>query len=157
MEKYRTLVPRFWALILDTVLLLPLAIVDDLIKGAGFSQEAKWALYLTVSLAQTVYFIAMHAAFGQTVGKMLMKVKVLDSLSESPIKFRQAILRDLPQILATIGSFVFLYPLSLADIDPNAPDYWKNPFMILIFIWGVADIIAPFTNDKRRALHDYIA
>ena len=98
MEKYQTLVPRFWALILDSVLLLPLAIVDGLIKDAGFSQESKWTLYLTVSLAQTIYFIAMHGAFGQTVGKMLMKVKVLDSASETPISFWQATLRDLPQV-----------------------------------------------------------
>ena len=156
MEKYQTLFPRLAAIILDIILLLPLAIIEQLIKSAEFSPSSKWALFFIINLAQTIYFIVMHGLYGQTVGKMLMKVKVLD-FSEAPIKFRQSILRDLPQILFTVGSAVFLYPLSLNEIDPNSPDYWKNPFFILITVWGVADMIAVLTNDKRRALHDYLA
>ncbi|HEX8249857.1 MAG TPA: RDD family protein [Pyrinomonadaceae bacterium] len=156
MERYRTLLPRFAALILDVVLLLPLAIVDEQIKSAAFSQEFKWVLFLITDLAEIIYFIVMHGLFGQTVGKMLMNVKVLD-VSEAPVKFRQAILRDLPQLLFIIGSFIFLYPLSLVEIDPNSPAYWKNPFFILIFVWGIVDLLAVLTNEKRRALHDYIA
>ncbi|MDQ3801526.1 MAG: RDD family protein [Acidobacteriota bacterium] len=157
MEKYRTLLPRFCAIILDIILLLPLGIITELIKGAEFSQEAKFALLLAVNLAQTTYFIVMHGLFGQTVGKMLMKVRVLDVVSESAIKFRQAFIRDLPQLLFTIGSFIFLYPLSPDQIDPNSPDYWKNPIFVLMFVWGVSDALAVLTNDKRRALHDYLA
>lgn len=156
MEKYRTLLPRFCAIILDIILLLPLSIIAELIKSAELSREAKFALFLALNLAQTTYFIVMHGLFGQTVGKMLMKVKVLD-VSESAIKFRQAFIRDLPQLLFTIGSFIFLYPLSPDEIDPNSPDYWKNPIFILMFVWGVSDAFAVLTNDKRRALHDYLA
>lgn len=156
MEKYRTLVPRFWALLLDAVLLLPLAIGEELVKSAAFSQELKWVLFLAISLAYVIYFVVMHGLFGQTVGKMLMKVKVLD-FSEAPIKFRQALLRDLPQLVTTVGSFIFLYPLTATVMDPNSPDYWKNPFIILMLIWNVADMVSPFTNVKRRALHDYLA
>ena len=156
MEKYRTLVPRFWALILDAVLLLPLAIVEEMVKSAGFSQPLKWSLFFIISLAYITYFIVMHGLFGQTVGKMLMKVKVLD-FSEAPVKFRQAILRDAPQIFFTAGSFIFLYPLTQNDIDPNSPDYWINPFVILMLVWGVADVISAIANDKRRSLHDYLA
>lgn len=156
MEKYRTLLPRFCAIILDIILLLPLSIIAELVKSAEFSQEVKFALFLALNLAQMIYFIVMHGLFGQTVGKMLMKVKVLD-VSESAIKFRQAVIRDLPQVLFTIGSFIFLYPLSPDQIDPNSPDYWKNPMFILIFVWGVSDALAVLTNDKRRALHDYLA
>jgi uncharacterized RDD family membrane protein YckC len=156
MEKYRTLLPRFCAIILDIILLLPLGIIAELIKSAEFSQETKFALFLALNLAQTFYVIVMHGLFGQTVGKMLMKVKVLD-VSESAIKFRQAVIRDLPQLLFTIGSFIFLYPLSPDQIDPNSPDYWKNPIFVLMFVWGVSDALAVLTNDKRRALHDYLA
>jgi uncharacterized RDD family membrane protein YckC len=156
MEKYQTLWLRFLALILDIILLLPLGIAAELIKSGGFSPKFKFALLFSVSLAQTIYFIVMHGLYGQTVGKMLMKVKVLD-VSESAIKFRQAIVRDLPQVLFTVGSFIFYYPLSPDEIEPNSPEYWKNPFFILIFVWGVADLLTVLTNDKRRALHDYIA
>lgn len=156
MEKYRTIVPRFGALILDTVLLLPLGIVEELVKSAAFSQSSKWFLALIISLAYIIYFVVMHGWCGQTVGKMLMKVKVL-TFSETPMSFRQAILREAPQIVTTIGSFIFLYPLTQNDIDSNSPDYWKNPFIILMLIWGVADVIAALTNHKCRALHDYLA
>jgi uncharacterized RDD family membrane protein YckC len=156
MEKYQTLWLRFLALILDIILLLPLGIAAELIKGDGFSQEVKFALLFIVSLAHTIYFIVMHGFYGQTVGKMLMKVKVLD-VSESAIKFRQAIVRDLPQVLFTVGSFIFYYPLTPDQIEPNSPENWKNPFFVLIFIWSVADLLAVLTNDKRRAAHDYIA
>jgi uncharacterized RDD family membrane protein YckC len=156
MEKYRTLWWRFCALILDIILLLPLVIIAEAVKSAGFSSEVRPVLFLIINLVQTTYFIVMHGVYGQTVGKMLMKIKVLDA-SESPIKFRQAVIRDLPQLLSTVGSFIFFYPLSPDEIDPNSPDYWKNPFFVLIFIWGIADLLSVLTNDKRRALHDYLA
>lgn len=156
MEKYQTLIPRFCALILDAILLLPLAIIEELIKSDGFSQSSKWVLFFIVGLAETMYFVVMHGLFGQTVGKMLMKIRVLD-ISETPLKFRQAILRDLPQLLLVAGSFIFLYPSAPNEIEPSSPDYWKNPFFVLILIWGVADLVVFFTNEKRRALHDYIA
>ena len=156
MEKYRTLAPRFLALILDIILLLPLGIVEELIKNAAFSQGFKWALSFIISLGYIIYFVVMHGWFGQTVGKMLMKVKVL-SFSETPMSFRQAVLRESPQIFLTVGSFIFLYPLTQNDIDPNSEDYWKNPFAILMLIWGIADLIAALASDKRRALHDYLA
>lgn len=156
MEKYQTLWLRFWALILDVILLLPLVIITESIKTAGFSAAVKPVLFLLINLVQTIYFMVMHGVYGQTVGKMLMKIKVLD-VSESPVKFRQAIIRDLPQLLSTVGSFIFYYPLAPDEIDPNSPDYWKNPFFVLIFVWGVADLLSVLTNDKRRALHDYLA
>lgn len=146
--------PRFQALILDSILLLPLSIFDQLLHGADFSPAAKLVLLFTLNLAGTIYFIAMHTIFGQTVGKMLMKVKVLDASAEAPVKFYQACLRDLPQILFVVGSFVFLNPLASDEI--NSPEYVKNPFVILMILWGFADIASVFTNEKRRALHDYI-
>jgi uncharacterized RDD family membrane protein YckC len=156
MEKYQTLFPRLAAIILDIILLLPLAIIEQLIKSAEFAPVGKWALFFILNFAQIIYFVVMHGLYGQTVGKMLMKVQVTD-FSEAKISFRQAMMRDLPQILFTVGSSLFLYPLSLNEIDPNSPDYWKNPFIVLISVWGIADALAVLTNDKRRALHDYLA
>ncbi|HEX8367237.1 MAG TPA: RDD family protein [Pyrinomonadaceae bacterium] len=156
MEKYQTFSARFWALTLDSILLLPLGILQELIKSAEYSENLKWILFFIVNLAEIIYFIVMHGLFGQTVGKMLAKVKVLD-VSEAPIKFRQAVLRDAPQLLFTVCSYSFLYPLTPADIQVNSIALWKIPFLFLILAWGVADLVVFFTNDKRRALHDYIA
>ncbi|HLM02638.1 MAG TPA: RDD family protein [Pyrinomonadaceae bacterium] len=157
MEKYRTLAPRLGALILDLILLLPLAIFDELIKSAGFSPTVKFALFFIVALAEMIYYVVLHGLFGQTVGKMLMKVRVQDAATGSEIKFRQALLRDLPLILLIVGTFAFSYPVSPDEIDPNSPEYWKNPFTALIIVYGIVDLLSALTNDKRRALHDYIA
>lgn len=157
MGKYRTLEPRLGALILDLILLLPLAIFDELIKSAGFSPPVKFALFFIVGLAETAYYIILHGLFGQTVGKMLMNVRVLDAATESEIKFRQAFMRDLPLVLLIVGTFVFSYPAAPDEIDPNSPAYWKNPFTVLLVVYGIVDLLSALTNDKRRALHDYIA
>ena len=95
MEKYRTFVPRFGALILDTVLLLPLGIVEELDEKRRIFPKLQMVFsfdYRLFSLAFNL-FVVMHGLYGQTVGKMLMKVKVL-TFSETPMKFRQAILRE---------------------------------------------------------------
>lgn len=158
MEKYQTLYPRAVALLLDSVLLLPIGILDEWVKSLALPREIFYILIFGINMAGTVYFITMHGLFGQTVGKMLMKVKVLD-VSESPLKFRQAILRDLPQILFVIGSFVFMSSalLSTEEAAAESSDYFRHPLVILMLIWGFADIAVFFTNEKYRALHDYIA
>lgn len=158
MEKYQTLYPRALALILDSVLLLPLGILDEWMRTLTLRQEILYILLFGINIASILYFIIMHGLFGQTVGKMLMKVKVLD-ISESSLKFRQAVLRDLPQILFIIGSFIFMNPLLLStgEMTTEALDYFKYPLVILMLLWGFADVIVFFTNDKFRALHDYIA
>lgn len=157
MEKYRTLMPRFCALILDLIMLLPLVIADELIKSAGFSGQVKWILFFIDGIVEILYYVVMHALFGQTVGKMLMKVTVLDAATETPVNWRQAFMRDLPFLVLTAGAFIFEYPLSPDEIDPNSPQYWRNPFLTLILVYSIVDLLSALTNDKRRALHDYLA
>ncbi len=156
MNKYQTFLPRFLALVLDTILLLPLGIVEDSVKNSVFSDQLKLALIIALGLANVTYFIVMHTLFGQTVGKMLMKVKVLD-VSESALKFRQALLRDLPQIIFIFGSLIFTNPLLLDEQAADSPNLLSNPYYTVILLWGIADIVVFFTNDKRRALHDFVA
>lgn len=155
MGKYQTLYPRFWALILDSILLLPIAIIDDVVRGSALDANAKSALIIVLAFASTIYVILMHGFGGQTVGKMLLKVVVLD-VSEKPLRFWQAVLRSAPQLLLIAASFV-LVPDLLGDEPPAPESFNTNPFFLLTSLWGLADIIVFFTNDKRRALHDYIA
>jgi uncharacterized RDD family membrane protein YckC len=158
MENHPTVVPRICAIILDSILLLPLAIIDQLVRDSGLQPEIIIALLFIVSISYSIYFITMHKIFGQTVGKMLMKVKVL-SFDESPIKFWQTVVRDLPQILLVTASFIFENPLVNATAETNSEslDILKSPIVILSMMWGIADIICFFTSEKHRALHDFIA
>lgn len=151
-DKYRTFAPRLLALVLDTVLLLPLTIAADMATGMEAGETTKQSIIFGLNVAAVVYFVVMHALFGQTVGKMLMKVKVVD-LTEAPIGFKRAILRDIPQIIFTFFSLV---PFLTAPLSEN-PELQVNILTLGLMAWSFADIAVFLSNEKRRALHDYIA
>lgn len=160
MNKYNTLYARFFALILDSVLLLPLGILSEWSKEFADAPVKFQLSKIFIYSASFFYVVLMHYFFGQTVGKMLMKIKVLD-LSEKPISFFQSVLRDIAQLLSIFVFVIFGDPEFFINQSKDVAEFAKNPvansFYILLMIYGLADIIVFFTNEKRRALHDYIA
>ncbi|MGB7068349.1 MAG: RDD family protein [Pyrinomonadaceae bacterium] len=155
MNKYHTFGPRFWALVLDSILLLPLGIADSVASEmtGGYS---RLGLSISITIVYITYFVVMHAVFGQTVGKMLMKVRVLD-LSESKMRPVQALLRSLPELMLSLASVAFMFFFIPRESIVDPAEFWRNPFQILMLLWAMADITVFFINDKRRALHDMIA
>jgi uncharacterized RDD family membrane protein YckC len=151
MEKYNTLWRRFIALFIDSIILIPV----------------NWGIALALSiinilptlitsaftgLISVLYYILMHYYFGQTVGKMAGKVKVLDD-SETPVNFGQSVLRSLPQLLPVMFAFSF----STADETADSIALWAGLIYGFTGLFSIADIIVCLANDKRRALHDFIA
>ena len=106
----------------------------------------------------------MHGIKGQTIGKIICKVKVYDK-SEGPLSLKQAVLRDIVPIVSNIISSLYLFS--------NVDNYYKYltgrimhlgllPKWIVILlmmhsIWFFIEIITMLANKKRRALHDYLA
>jgi uncharacterized RDD family membrane protein YckC len=151
MSKYQTFFPRLGALILDAVLLLPLSVLADWIAGTEMDAGVKSAVSISIDFANIFYFIVLHALFGQTVGKMLLKVKVL-SVAEERLGWRRAIIRDLPQLI-----FVAISLIPMVNNDLGVKDVPLTPVGILVAMWGLADIAVFFSTPKHRALHDLIA
>ncbi len=158
MEKFRTVIPRILAILLDNILLLPLTIVDQYARGIDLARGQMLVLLFIISVSYSIYFILMHRLFGQTVGKMLMKVKVLD-LAESRISLRRAVLRDLPPIFLLAAMFIFTDPLAVVnpDAEPDARLILNNPIALIQTIWAITDLIFFLTTKRHRALHDLIA
>lgn len=156
MEKYKTFLPRLVALLIDSFIMLPIGILDDWFRQAEFPPLFFYIWIPVSSLVFPVYMIMMHASFGQTLGKMAMNVKVLD-LSEKPLKFKQAIWRETPQLVFNIWT-IFL-GIGFLGQSPEAENVKMSygVFGTFAMIWGLADIVAFFSNDKKRALHDFIA
>ena len=152
MNKYKTFGPRFLALILDTVLLLPLAIAADSLTESTFSQSQQNVFLAALNLVNVIYFVVLHGLYGQTAGKYLTGVKVV-RMDDTPINFLQACLRNLPQIILVLVSLVPLMNSQLGG-TPEAP---LTPVSILIACWGIADVAAFIVSSKGRALHDMIA
>lgn len=158
MEKYQTFGPRFVAQIVDTLVFLPLGVVNYAVSSLDLPPAA-WYLWLLIfNLAFPFYTIFMHARDGQTFGKMAVKVKVITS-SENPITLHHAVVRSLPQIIFN-SSLIFVSMSQTAQTDEASYfsiDSIAAFVSVLMILWSVANIAVFLFNDKRRALHDFVA
>ena len=82
------------------------------------------------------------------------------SVSEAPLTFRQATLRDsVPIFLNSIGVAIGSRTV-LAGGVPFAQEVLTLPFLLIVLAssaWGIAEIVTMLGNTKRRAIHDFIA
>jgi len=107
-----------------------------------------------------VYSILMHGTFGQTIGKMITEVKVLDAKTEKPIGFRQAVIRDSVPLLSSIFVASIILIFSTKDINESDSTLIYNSLMVFAVVslsWHLLEIITMLFNAKRRAIHDYMA
>lgn len=161
MDKYQTIGARFVASIIDTFIFLPVGyIIRPLFVSLDSSIGTAFWGEVFLQLIAVSYYILMHYYLGQTFGKMLFKVKVLD-IAEQPITFLQAILRSLPTLIALVISINFNNPQILdGTANPNDIFVAKNLVFYLatgLFLFSLANAITLLVSNKHRALHDYIA
>jgi uncharacterized RDD family membrane protein YckC len=156
--KYSTFWPRFWAGCIDGLIFMPLGWIHDW-AFPHLSIPLRVIAFLIVSTAFVIYEIWMLGRFGQTLGKMVCKVVVLD-VSEGPLSFRQAALRDIFDIVLVVVGLVINIPLILDGVDISVKQN-STPIDFAIAFGALGlfaiELITMFTNNKRRALHDYIA
>ena len=136
----------------------PLWFADSWVQGATAAPLvlAIWFVVYTVSF----YSVALHAHYGQTFGKIVMGVKVVD-VSETKLSIRQAILRDIVPIFFSVLSIASALPRIFSGLGPYKTagelswiDYgWASGSLI----WFLLEVVTMLTNEKRRAVHDFIA
>ena len=159
-EQYRTFWPRFWAGWIDALVFLPLWPVDSWIENATKNSPAVAAAWFVVSaLLFDIYSVGMHARYGQTLGKMVVGVKVLD-LGGGKLSLGQALLRDSVLIILNVLAVADGLPRVLAGLEP----YRRGEFTWLgqlelygSLIWFAAELLTMLLNSKRRAVHDFLA
>lgn len=161
LDKYQTISSRFVALIVDCIVLFPLMAAGSyLTYFIGTSAVIIFAVNALLGLISVFYYILMHALFGQTLGKMLVKIKVLD-ISEAPLNLGQAAIRSLPQLIPVIIAIGFENPGGLSgnssQWDAQLTEAMNFLLTISILIWTVLNIIIAVSGEKHRALHDYMA
>lgn len=97
---------RLGALVIDTVILEVVAFVLSLFFGSstkgsgsvGFNLSGTPAIILQIVFL--AYSVLFTSKFGKTLGKMALKIKVVDPTTNLPPKFGKAIMREV------IGKFV---------------------------------------------------
>src|SRR5262249_35837415 len=120
------------------------------------------------SLFFSVYLVRR---FGGTPGKLMMGLRILH-VDGSRIGYRAALVCFLPEflfwLLGAIGLIVPLFNITDPDflkigfIDRNrilterAPP-WHETVDVIGSVWMWSEFLVLLTNDKRRALHDYLA
>jgi uncharacterized RDD family membrane protein YckC len=164
-EKYSTFGPRFWTGAVDACVMWPLGFIVFLVNHASPPAAVIVTLMIIQQSAWLVYTIGMHAKYGQTLGKMACKVKVVDFKTERAISLRQAVLREGIPVIASLAVFGYeIYevivsgaPLQVdghGNLEPSGA-FWGVTMIPLA--WFAAEVLTMLTNDKRRALHDLIA
>ena len=160
MNRYSTFLPRFIAGIVDTLVFIPIGYLDDFLLAPQRSTQVLIVWSIVSYSAFWLYSVLLHAHFGQTLGKMVMRIKVLD-LSEHAIpSIRQAVLRDSGYILLNTLTLIYTIQLIFKGKYVQGSETSSMPGEVLIWAsvgWFVLELVTMATNQKRRALHDFIA
>jgi len=164
--RYSTFGPRFWTGFVDSCVLWPVGFFVAAIPFLYAPKVLVALLLIIESSAWLVYTVVMHGRYGQTVGKMVAKVRVVDFRTEERISWRQAWLREgLP---APPSLWFLCYMVYLIITAPASSTLLRRPAMLLAgksfwaitalpVLWYITELLTMLTNRKRRALHDFIA
>ena len=157
-KKYKTGLKRFLAAWADGSLmgLITFWFESQLL----FNGSEDPILYFSIIVATPIlYSILMHGFFGWTLGKKILRIKVVRNSDEKKINFFQAVLRDIvPLLLVLFGIYSFAQ-VAVAG-DTNAFVRYEplfNTINNVYALWLLLEIITMLFNKKRRALHDFIA
>jgi uncharacterized RDD family membrane protein YckC len=164
-KRYSTFWPRFWSGSVDSCILWPVGFISFMVFSLNPPRIVAAILVIVESLTWLLYTVLMHARNGQTIGKMYTKVRVVDYRTEGKISLRQAWLREgIPMVLSLglVGYEVFAIMTGSMSTKSVAEGkaLTDGPYWLLMgfpFLWFAAEVLTMLTNEKRRALHDFIA
>lgn len=146
--RYSTFWPRFWAGLLDGLTLAPLNVLLRLLPARGTPAMATLLTVVQYAIS-FAYGIWLLTTRGQTVGKWLCRVKVLDA-SEQPMRPWQPWARDsIPlaiSLLSAVRAVVMPDGSRLAAMAAST-----------VTLWFMLEVVTMLSNRRRRAVHDWIA
>jgi uncharacterized RDD family membrane protein YckC len=161
---------RFAALWVDVLCLLPVTLL--VLWGDQHYRLFIAYYFIPGQLFGLFYSVYLVHRFGGTPGKLALGLRIRRNADLSPVGYREAFLRYLPDltmgILTSVG-MIFAHS-AIADSDYLALGFsdrtrrltelapsWYNPLQVLLQIWMWSEFFVLLTNRKRRAIHDFIA
>ncbi len=156
--KYHTGFRRLGAAIIDGVIFTPLLLADLWVLN---QTDNVWIVFAWTVFNASLYYlysIFFHYKFGRTIGKWVLRIKVLDISETKLLSLKQAILRDsLYLVIQLIGLLYFLYLVAkTGNLDIIIMDY-RNFIDYSFLGWMALELLSMLTNEKRRAIHDWLA
>lgn len=149
---------RFWAAILDGIVFMPLVLIDRWIYTATNNYPILIGWHIFITFSPIVYSIILHYKYGQTIGKWVAGLKVVDISETRGITLQQSPFRDSFYLAIELTGLLYFLFLSLngADAAYLFMDY-KNLTGTPALLWILLELASMLTNSKRRAIHDYLA
>lgn len=157
--KYHTGFKRLVAALIDGVVLNIICFTAIWLVEYTQNQILLILFIVIYAFIPIIYSVFLHVLYGQTLGKMATNVKIIDISELKDISINQAILRDLFYIIITIASLIYIffknnYPAFNAK---NIIDEFENYGATITLFWVGLELLSMLTNNKRRAVHDFIA
>jgi uncharacterized RDD family membrane protein YckC len=121
--------------------------------------------------AYAAYNVWCHARWGQTVGKRVAGIRVV-SMDGEAIGWRQALLRHAVDIAAGavmaaagVTALLAISPevyeaagwTERARLTREAQPVWAHWARMASYGWVLSELVVLLLNEKKRALHDYLA
>jgi uncharacterized RDD family membrane protein YckC len=156
--KYNTGLRRLGAAIIDGVVFIPFIFIQNWLFDITESLTVKiiWTIFLL--FLSLFYSIFLHYKYGQTFGKWVAGVKVLNIDESKTITLKQSVIRDSFYLVTEVFAllyFTFLF-FGTNKSENLFNDYREfNTYPTLI--WTLLELISMLTNNKRRAVHDFLA
>ncbi|MFH0261355.1 RDD family protein [Vibrio barjaei] len=158
-NKYSNFWRRLFAVIIDGLVFLPLQWIDEYILSGAIGSVGVFLWGVVSAILGISYYVVLHAKYGQTIGKMVMKVKVVDVSESRNITVKQSCMRDIVPIIM-LPFTVYVYA-QLAFFGKTWDSLDQGSVFIIVSLimisWVVLESVSMLFNEKRRAVHDYIA
>lgn len=160
-RKYETFWPRFFASIIDGFVLWSMGFLLNYLLDSDIGFVIIFGSILNNFLPYE-YAISLHGKYGQTLGKMVMEVKVVDFEHEEAIDLKQAFKRDMVPVALMTAAYLYTF---IASFGAESAGFYSNflnlvPLFfigLLSFLWVLLEIFSMLFNEKSRAVHDLIA
>lgn len=158
-SKYQTIWQRIAAELIDLLLFVPLLAPSEFIVLRGHLSGLPGVIRAFLFFpAASAYQIVIHARYGQTLGKMVTNIKLID-VSGAKLRLRQALLRPSVNISLYVASFMINAPLIWRGLIPSQTDRGLpgNLYAAVSYSWDFLIIASLFISSKRRTVADFIA
>ncbi len=166
--QYAGFYKRVLAGLIDFLIFCPIWVIYRSINYSSLFEFAY--LMLGWSLAEYLYEFILLSTKGQTVGKLIMKIKVCQK-DGSSIGIKRSFLRTLVTLCIILAMFVLdiitashtqnagssLTYTEIINIKIAAEGTFGSIVDSLLLIWFLSEFLTVLFNRKRRAIHDFIA
>jgi uncharacterized RDD family membrane protein YckC len=168
--RYAGFWPRLGALLLDIVVLTPLALL-----AMWATSQSRWCYIAWEIVGQLIgvyLYFYMVGRYGGSPGKLIAGLRIV-RLDGQPVGYARALLRNAPDLVLSClvsGGLAFTvlgldnehyllirHQKAYTELLKNLGPDWVHWADIAGQAWLWSELAVLLTNDKRRALHDFLA